>query len=228
MNFCTSSPVIISAPILIYFCINKKKLIDWLCLISLFFTLLTICVSGRTYRHYGMILCPLVVFAVSRLFAEIEENLFLSSAANQRQKLSVVLSFLCAIALIFYNPAMNTLRSIRNISPNTNSSEVHRIAEIIKEHTNEDDKISVCGNYNAVYLYSDRESISQYSYQRPISEIAPQIKEGYLEDIRKLEAKMVVFEGGEFSLWKDVLDIIEPHYEKIATIGTAELYLKIS
>lgn len=228
IHFCTGSPLVFTIPILAYFCFSKKEIADWLCFVSLGLSLLSMSISGRTYAHYGMILCPLVVYAVSRAFVELDTKLFSLSQISKRQKLSVALSIFCAIILLFLQPIKTMAGNILYIPLKSNSStEWHEIAEIVTENTNKSDLITVCGNRNIIYLLSDRKSASKYSYQYPIAEINPNIKTEYLDDIRQLKAKIIIVEKDYF-LYDDIMDVDEQNYMLLETINSTHIYLRNS
>lgn len=226
--FSTGIPIAVVAPILVFFCFNKqKKIVDWLCLIALGLSLLSICISGQKYKHYGMILCPIVVYAVSRLFADIEAKLSFPSKADRWQRFGTALSILCAVLLLFSAPVITMATNILHMSTHHNPTIAeHQIAEIVKSNTSVDDKISVCGNRNIIYLLSERKSASKYSYQSPIASVDSKIKKEYLEDIKQLKPKVLVIYEDMF-LYDDLLAIIEAGYEQIAVVGAAKVYQKI-
>ena len=103
----------------------------------------------------------------------------------------------------------------------------YQIAEIVRSHTSADDKISVCGNNNIIYLLSERKSISKYSYQSPIASVDSKIKEEYLNDIKQLQPKIIVMYEDVF-LYDELLAIIEGDYKMIDSVGIAEVYEKIT
>lgn len=226
VTFCTGSPVLIAAPILVYLCSFKKNIADWLCFISLGLSVLSMCIAGRTYGHYGMILYPLVVYALSRACSEPGETLFLSSIVSKRKKVSCVLSLLCVVILLFLHPIVSMAENILSIAMGTNYKTIyHEIAEVVRNNTEEDALITVCGNQNIIYLLSDRKSASKYSYQLPIAEIHQDIKEEYLEDIRQLKAEMIIV-SDDYVFFDDIIEVAEQEYSLIDTIDTTQIYLK--
>lgn len=222
--FFSGNPFIIAAPPLIYFCFSRKKLVDWLCFISLVLSVFSICTSGQTYEHYGMILCPLVVYSVSRTLNELQ--VFLGKS-DIWKKWGVVTALLCMITVMFFGSVVTTVYSFLQMSyyPNPDDQE-YQLAQIVMENTDESDKISVCGTHNSIYLLSGRRSVSRYSYQYPIAMIDPEIKADYLEDIGRLEAEVVLIDSDQFPL-DDIIGIIETEYMKIAAVGNIGVYKKI-
>lgn len=224
--FCEGSPVILATPILVYFCISKKNLMDWLCVFALGLSLASICMSGRQYGHYGMILCPLVVYAVSRVLAELDAKLFMNSKIKRKQKNACILTSFCVVMLLFLKPIGTMARDLSNLSSGTNAAmELRQIAEVVKENTSEDDAITVCGNRDVIYLLSDRKSASKYSYQTPIGILSPDIRAEYLDDIRQLKAKMILLTEDYF-LYDDIMAVVAQDYSQIQSIGTTQVYIR--
>lgn len=226
--FATSGPVILTAPILLFLSLSGKKELDLLCLITLILSVAVMCMSGQMYDHYGMILCPLVVYAFSRFLSEI-------SPKNTESKFALMISGICIVMMLFdlsfYQFAVSFARIIASHEPQT-MTETREIAEIIKSNTSLDDTITVCGNRDLIYLLSERESSSIYSYQSPIADVNPAIKKEYLNDIKGLKAKIIVAEseGIWYERTRDILDdlqnILEEHYILIDIVGTTKVYLR--
>lgn len=213
----TGAVTVISCPVLIYLGIKKKELIDWLCLSTLLLSVIVICISGQLYNHYGMILIPIITYAFARLFADAKEfrnGIPLLAAGG--------VMMLILFSSSFLNIGLGLIKPILKIESGS-FSELNKIAEIIKANSDEDDKISVCGNKNILYLKSDRFSSSIYSYQYPIAEISGEIKKNYIEDLKKLDARIFVIDENN-EIYGDVEDIIKQHYELVDKVNTTEIY----
>ena len=222
--FASGSPMLISLPILIYFCISKRDLLNWLIMFTAALSLLFMCVSGQSsgYEHYGMILCPLVVFSVSELLSELSLK---GGLRSKNTKAAVVFSLTAACVLVFTSSEFVLARAaLRVIHPATIFPDEREAASVIRENTNEDDLIFVTGNKDIIYLLSDRYSASIYSYQYPIANIDPGIKSAYLSDLEQKQPKMIVFADEEF-FDPGIDEILDNGYKKISTIGKYNLYL---
>ena len=113
--------------------------------------------------------------------------------------------------------------------PNNILLEFQAIADVIKANTDENDKITVLGNCDIIYLLSERKSASVYSYQIPIADIDTKIKEKYISDVEKLDAKIIVIDRNSIfmsgSAWHKELDpTINENYVLVQKIGTTEIY----
>ena len=92
--FGTSAPIVLMVPILSYFCLVKKELLDWLCMVTVVLSVAMMCISGQSYDHYGMILCPLVVYAISRLLSELPLKI-------EKRDGALIISGICMVMLLF-------------------------------------------------------------------------------------------------------------------------------
>jgi hypothetical protein len=220
-TFCIGAPMIVGIPMAVYSLFYHKTIQDYLCFICFPVSLLFMCVSGQSYPHYGMILCPLITWAASRVVPEI--NL---QQLGKRQKRALFLSIPVGLFLLFY-PAviMNAKQFAGSFKHSEDQIHAEQIARIVKENTDDDDLITVCGNWNTIYLLSDRDSASMYSYQLPPAEVSTKIKEEYLRDVRNLSAKAIVI-NDDCSLYEDVMLTAKEYYRLLAKEGNTEVYIR--
>lgn len=215
-RFFIGVPTMLSFPIITYFCLRKKDMIDWLCWISLLGSLYAISLSGQRYGHYGMILVPIVTYAFSRLFGEIK---------TEKTNIAMVVAGACAVLMLFHSAvtsySMGLIRSFRRDSVAT--ATVSEIAEVIDSNSTPGDLITVCGNKDSVYLASDRRSASLYSYQEPVAGISSEIRDRYLSDIRGLNAKIIVI-AEDNGFHNDLDDVIAAHYDLIGRVDVYEIF----
>ena len=64
--------------------------------------------------------------------------------------------------------------------------------------TEEEDKISVYGNWNIIYVLSNRVHATRYSYQFPIGQVMPEIMDEYMKDLQEELPKILVIMSGKF------------------------------
>ena len=54
------------------------------------------------------------------------------------------------------------------------------------------------GNWDIIYLLSERIHATKYSYQFPICEVRPSIKSEYLEELEKELPEIIVIQAGHY------------------------------
>lgn len=153
-----------------------------------FACILTTCMSGRIFPHYGMILVPLVVFPFAVFCCDL--NIRGYSEGIYAFVLLFVISFTFTSWLEVVRLSTEALhRETKNMETiNT----IDNICGYINKHTDRSDKISVYGNWNYIYLRCDRLPASKYSYQFPIGEIKPAIMEEYFDEIAVKKPRVFV------------------------------------
>lgn len=216
--FCIREPMLIAIPILSFFCIYKNKILDWLVFISIIFSLFSMSISGQTFGHYGMMLCPLITYAIARFFYYIS----LSKGQWEKREFYAIVSSIAIIIVLFFARGIFIAIGPFQYLP---FREARAIATVVRENTEENDKISVCGNYNIIYLLSDRKSVSKYSYQYPIAQVSKKIRQEYIDDLKTLDTSMILISDACF-LREDIYKIMGTNYDKIVTIGKTAVYLK--
>ncbi|MBR6475178.1 MAG: hypothetical protein IKS98_06985 [Lachnospiraceae bacterium] len=218
-------PVILSMIILAFVGFKDKKLPDWLCLASLLLSVLMQCMAGQSFFHYGMVFCPIVVYAFSKAFTS--EHITGLKIFKHKAKLflglctAIVIGIIVLIIIDF--PIKAVMDKVTGIGKNFTDAKT--VSNIVVDNTDENDKIIVLGNNDIIYLLSHRESYSKYSYQDPIIMIDADKKEEFLADIRKLETKIIVA-NTESVIKSYAEDILSKHYNLIGTIGKFEIYKK--
>lgn len=70
------------------------------------------------------------------------------------------------------------------------------VANLVEDYTTEDDCISVYGNWDLIYVLSQRKHATRYSYQFPIGAVRPQIMEEYLTQLEEEQPKVIVVQPG--------------------------------
>ncbi|SDC00142.1 hypothetical protein SAMN04487864_101381 [Succiniclasticum ruminis] len=210
--------LLVGIPFLFYFCIKQNKLEDWLCLGVVLLSVIMSCISGRKSAHYGMIFYPLIVYVMARVFSR-----FVSfqnkSAMVKCIKVSIIP--VCILFTIFFvfMPWLSFL--------NKEIEEDKQIATLVQSVTSKEDRISVCGNNNTIYLLSNRESASKYSYQFPIANINSNVWKEYFDDIKKLTAKVIIVLPGTYETYpyKQIATVLKDSYILIGHVGKTEVYL---
>lgn len=176
---------------------DEEKSINFYYVLYLLLSLFLIGMSGMTYKHYGMILIPATVYPIARLFSHIE-NIGLP-------KLDGVLSMIVSLYLLCTFIAPDWIGLTKEIPQIYESKEdrhissvVDTISNYIKENTDTEDRISVYGNWDIIYVISNRLHATDYSYVTPIGGICPKIYDDYFKQLEEELPPIIVIQKGYF------------------------------
>ncbi len=154
---------------------TEKK--NWLLLYSnalcFIISLFLACISGKYYGHYGMMLIPTYVYPINSLLKKI---------MKKRNIICSAILASCVIYIIFINSKVISKNICAKLQSEV-SEKNKQVVEVIKQYTDDDDKISVFGNNDYIYIKSGRLSASKYSYQLPIISVDEKIYEEYKAEI---------------------------------------------
>lgn len=195
INFMLPALSLALACIVLYF--RKNILINTIYTLYLAITLYTIIMGGMGYYHYGMVIVPSVVYPISLLWNTIEH---IKDTNTQKALMSFCIVF--TIYLTVVSNWLGLLSDIGHAYLNKDtyhrSEEVENIVSIISSHTNEDDKISVYGNWDLIYVLSNRAHATKYSYQYPIGLINEAIMNEYFTQLQNEQPQIIVVEHGYY------------------------------
>lgn len=139
--------------------------------------------SGRLYNHYAMTLLPMLVYPFCILYD------YLKNSKYNNELMLVIIVTLITV-LVVPNWSEMLFGSIADIlekeEPYSN-----RTIEYIKANTLEEDVISVWGNNNVIYNFTNRRSASKYSYQIPIITMNENIEKEYFNDLKNNKPKVI-------------------------------------
>ena len=153
--------------------------------------------SGRDYEHYGMIIVPAVAYPISLIFSDIER--VKEESISRAMTLLVGIYMMGVIVLPVWITAVNEIPEIYMTRSNDNRPEnAVTIAEIIDSNTDEDQAISVYGNWDYIYIISNRKHATRYSFQFPIGQVDTQIMEEYLGQLQQEEPPVIVIQNGYY------------------------------
>ena len=188
--FMTNSISLLVIAFSIFNIYKSRNFINISYIICLLLTYIFITLSGRTYPHYGMILIPLFIYPLAYSF-------YLNKGKNERftlELITIILVFLFAFPSCFdgvIKASSDYNDRALNIN-NTSTTTEFAIAYDVISNTDEDDKITVFGNNNIIYLLSKRMSVSKYTYQFPILNVDKSIKKSYFTDLNEDKPKIIV------------------------------------
>jgi 4-amino-4-deoxy-L-arabinose transferase-like glycosyltransferase len=210
-----NNPVcLLAAGIMLFWVGVGRKRVDVVNVLCLLCSLIFVTIAGRVYGHYGMVLMPLYVYPV----ASVEQIGQLLTGNSKKAKM---LSYLAACVFLVSAVLPDMLLTCYQISIKVEernsehrSAAVLAISQMIDERTDESDVITVYGNWDLIYTTANRVSASKYSYQYPIGDVMPEIKQAYFEELEQSLPKIIVIESGRMD--EDMQCFLENnHYEML-------------
>lgn len=177
------------------FHIKETKIINIPYTIYLIITIIFMVMSGMSCGHYGMILVPAVIYPISLVFSDIEKI-----EETNMQKVLFLLVSLYSLSMIIIPNWVTTIEGIvlkyETKNDNHLGDSTNNIVNLIVDRTEENDEISVYGNWDIIYVLSNRVHATRYSYQFPIGQVMPEIMEEYMKDLENELPKVIVIEPG--------------------------------
>ncbi len=177
----------------------KKQWLNICYIVYLLVTILLMTMSGGRYGHYGMILVPGLVYPISLLFYNVE---MIGDEKTGRVVSNLLSIFL--LWLVVVSDWMGIVQNIPAIYGDRNSNHLSvtmtEVTDLIQNITDENDAISVYGNWDAVYVLSNRRHATRYSFQFPVGSIDPAIMDEYWNELREELPPVIVIASG---LYKD-------------------------
>ena len=166
-------------------------------IVYMLITLWFMCLSGTTYGHYGMILIPTVTYPLALIFSEIERI--------EMKNISKIIEAIVSIYLLSVIIAPNWMELIETIPSTYAVKDIDHKTEIVKNvtdiitlNTADDESISVYGNWDIIYILSNRKHATRYSYQFPVGQIMPEIMDEYLSQLQDELPCFIVIQRGHY------------------------------
>ncbi len=192
--FFNSTMILVAVFANVYAIIREKDKTVYLWnLVYILLSLVMVALSGRAYSHYGMILIPALVVPLTYFVHVI--------SADEHKGLSAMvfvylLASIVAPQWITLVSKGTTLYKALNNNTFAITEDVQTIKDLVTTHSDKDDRITVYGNWDYIYLITNRLSASKYSYQYPISEVDSKRQEEYFADLEKNNPKLIVVQEG--------------------------------
>ena len=165
-----------------------------------------------------MILMPSVSYSISYAMGWFEKK--------KRSLISA--AFLALLGVIVIPVWMALMRQFVGIyehrGKSTISNEVAMVCQLIKDRTDEDDRIAVYGNWNIIYILSHRLSVSRYSFSSPKA-LLPSIEVEYFEELRMKKPSFIVIQNGRMDEIMEAF-LEEYKYQKIWFLDGIAIYEK--
>lgn len=86
------------------------------------------------------------------------------------------------------------------------------------DNTSDEDRISVCGSWDIIYLMSNRMHATKYSYLFPVGRMMPGIMDEYFEQLAEEQPKIIVVSEAwlDANSYRDIYTFLEENqYEEI-------------
>ncbi|MBR2215316.1 MAG: hypothetical protein IJ849_06115 [Selenomonadaceae bacterium] len=194
--FAKSPWMLVAMGILIYKCLCKavteRLFLYKIYILYILLVLVSICISGQQYGHYGMVLVPALAFPCAVIIPSV-----ISSIKSEYIKYMGITLFVGLSLLALFPVAIQAKSLYLNGYTNLDvlaDEELHGAITEIQKRTNEEDFISVYGNRDVFYVATPRKSASVYSYQFPIAMVDERIGEAYFSDLQKRQPKIIVIQ----------------------------------
>lgn len=217
--FYNSSVYIIAFFSMVFHLKSEVRIISISYMFYLILTIVFMIISGRSYGHYGMVLIPAVVYPISLVFSDIEKI----TDANTSKVLLIVIS----LYLLSTNIIPNWIGIIAGIATKYEVKDENHLNEVtikitnmIENYTIETDLISVYGNWDVIYVLSNRMHATRYSYQFPIGQIMPEIMDEYMDGLQEELPKAIIIRPGNFD--ENIQAFLEKNDYKIQYSSNAE------
>ena len=172
----------------LFFCyINKEKRFLYITYsLYLIATLFLLSMSGRDYSHYGMILVPAFAFPIASAF-------FYCNRAEKAVSFLLGAFLLCSVGASTWITQIAEVPSIYSTRHDNHFvGQTAEICDVIIANTSPDDTISVYGNWDLLYVHTNRRHATKYSYQYPLTLISEEIDNDYWQQLKAEQPALIV------------------------------------
>lgn len=172
----------------LFFCYSNKEKRFLYATYSLYLivTLFLLSMSGRDYGHYGMILIPVFAFPIASAF-------FYCNQAEKAVSFLLGAFLLCSVGASPWIAQISKVPSIYSTRHDNHFvGQTAEICDVITANTSPDDTISVYGNWDALYVHTNRRHSTKYSYQYPLTLISAEIDEDYWQQLKAEQPVLIV------------------------------------
>ena len=204
-----STPVILLSLIAVsIYAIIKKDKTAMICLGCELLSLVMISIGGTKFDHYGLTMVPCIVCPLCYLIRMPQwiQKEYIRRWVENVMVLILFFSFIIpawvVVALDIYDADKI---SDSPLTMKDESAEIAEVVEIIQQETSYDDKISVFGSWDNIYISADRMHATTYSYQDPICYTSPDMMKDYLNQLEEEMPVLVVVQGGYYNQTNNVL-----------------------
>ncbi len=203
--------ILIAACAGVFACIRAKDLCSKLHIIYFFISLLLLSISAESYKHYGIVMIPALIYPFSYIGSMILKDQNRDSltvyAALYFLPILILPNWLWMVNSAFYDYATKEQEFFYK-------SEMEA-GEIIETYSYPDEPILVCGNWDSLYNYTDRFSVSYYSYQNMPCSLDEARMKRFMEEVEESNPRVIAIMDGCF-VEKAILEYISANnYEEV-------------
>lgn len=201
---------------------RKRKYVYGMYFLFMLCSIMLTCMSGYTYGHYAIPLISVFVFPFSLLLGYVEKQ-------GKNNKLWYFMIYCCIILCLppWVQELKNTISSY--YQPNEqfwDNPNLKVTVDTILENSTEEDRITVWGNSDSIYVHTKRLSASRYSFQFPLVWTKHEIYDEYFRDLEEHPPKLVVMSAdyacGEIERMQEFFE--KYHYEMILDAVSFQVY----
>ena len=171
---------------------RSKKLCSSLHAIFFFVTLILLSISAESYDHYGIVMIPAIVYPLASIGRMIRED-------DHSASLRVYAALFFLPTLILPNWLEMTNKAFYDYATRDQTFFYMcdiEAGEIINTYSGPEDEILVCGNWDGLYNYTDRFSVSYYSYQNMPCYLDPARMQRFMQEVEASEPKVTAMMDG--------------------------------
>lgn len=194
--FLNEPSILISVFTSIYLVNAKRNRLSIIYFLYIILNLLLTCISGQTYKHYGMVFVPMLVYPFAYIFSTLENKCL------EKNNISFIIVCLFLVTLT----APNWLNGLQDMvtaygkyqkgESTTWSGTTAEVCAYIEGNTNKEDRILVWDNWNIAYARTKRLCASKYTYISPIAYIDKNIFPEYYHELSINIPKLIIFPKG--------------------------------
>lgn len=220
IHFMNNTIILVAITISIFFAYLKRTIFHFCYSVYLFMSMLLICLSGQIFSHYGMVLVPAISYPIA-IFLEYCAR----EKSNQILTFAVIQYFLVTFALPQWLTAIDWACVVyaHRGEASAFSVDVRETCTYIENYSDEDDRIIVQGNWDIIYVLSNRLAASKYSYQAPICDVMPSLADEYYSELNENSPKLIVLKKDVWQYDRMLQYISDNNYERIGLTTSGEV-----
>ncbi len=196
--------------------VKKKNKIYIYNFVALVISVMMTSMSGRAYRHYGIIFLPFLIvpliITLEKIFNFVEKRAKIKKKNNGREIVACIA--VIAVTLVGYNLLDRSFGTAQQREDNF-------VVDYVTENTQPDDDVLFLGNNCWYYLYSDRSTKNKYFYQTPPINVDDNIYDAFVAEIKEKPSDFIVCLGdrSDNSAENNNIGKIYRYYDELCSKG---------